>query len=95
LEISPETQPYNPRMRAFRVLPLFIALCTVTPAQQAVSFATEDGGRVCADLYGRGSKAVVLAHGGRFKKESWRNQALALAAAGFKIRLCARICKNA
>ena len=62
-----------------------IALCTVAPAQQAVSFATDDGGGVCADLYGRGSRAVVLAHGGRFNKESWRDQALALASAGFRV----------
>lgn len=62
-----------------------IALCTVASAQQVVSFGTDDGGRVCADLYGRGSKAVVLAHGGRFNKESWRDQALALVSAGFKV----------
>jgi len=72
-------------MRAFPLLPLLAALCTVVPAQQGVSFATDDGGRVCADLYGHGSKAVVLAHGGRFNKESWHNQALTLESAGFKV----------
>jgi pimeloyl-ACP methyl ester carboxylesterase len=39
----------------------------------------------CADLYGHGNKGVVLAHGGRFNKESWRDQASFLASAGFQI----------
>jgi alpha-beta hydrolase superfamily lysophospholipase len=72
-------------MRALRVIPVVIALCSVASAQRAVSFTTDDGGRVCADLYGGGSKTVVLAHGGRFNKESWSDQALALASAGFKV----------
>lgn len=55
------------------------------PAQQTVSFAADDGGQVCADLYGQGSRAVVLAHGGQFKKESWHDQALQLTAAGFQV----------
>ena len=57
-------------MLALHILPLAFALTIVEPAQQAVSFAADDGGQVCADLYGQGSNAVVLAHGGRFKKES-------------------------
>lgn len=35
-----------------------------------------------ADLYGKGTKYVILAHGGRFGKESWRKQAQALMASG-------------
>lgn len=31
------------------------------------------------DLYGRGERGVVPAHGGRFDKESWEKQARALA----------------
>jgi pimeloyl-ACP methyl ester carboxylesterase len=54
-------------------------------AVQTISFPTEDGGRVCADLYGQGTHAVVLAHGGRFNKESWREQAQVLAAEGFRV----------
>jgi pimeloyl-ACP methyl ester carboxylesterase len=54
-------------------------------AAQTISFPTEDSGRVCADLYGQGTHAVVLAHGGRFNKESWREQAQALASQGFRI----------
>lgn len=72
-------------MQASRLLPIIFALCTVAVAQQTVSFAADDGGQVCADLYSGGSKAVVLAHGGRFNKESWHDQALALASSGFKV----------
>jgi pimeloyl-ACP methyl ester carboxylesterase len=54
-------------------------------AQETVSFPTEDGGVVYADVYGAGDKAVVLAHGGRFNKESWQKQAQTLALAGFRV----------
>jgi len=57
----------------------------VTAAQEHVSFATQDGGTVYADLYGKGDRCVVLAHGGRFNKESWEKQARTLAAAGFRV----------
>jgi len=49
-----------------------------------VSFPTQDGGLVYADMYGKGGRGVVLAHGGRFTKESWEKQARALVAAGFR-----------
>ncbi len=52
-------------------------------AQKTVSFPTEDGGVIFADIYGHGDSAVVLAHGGQFNKESWGPQARTLAAAGF------------
>ena len=52
-------------------------------APALVSFPTQDGGRVYGDLYGEGDRGVVLAHGGRFNKESWKEQAGMLAAAGF------------
>lgn len=64
-----------------------IAACLflgVAAAQTTVSFPTEDGGVVFADVYGAGERAVVLAHGGRFDKESWAPQARALQAAGFE-----------
>jgi pimeloyl-ACP methyl ester carboxylesterase len=72
-------------MSALRFLPLVFALAAVAPAQQTLSFAADDGGQVCADLYGHGRKGVVLAHGGQFNKESWRNQASSLAVAGFRV----------
>jgi pimeloyl-ACP methyl ester carboxylesterase len=50
-----------------------------------VSFPTEDGGTVFADVYGEGGRAVVLAHGARFDKESWAKQARALEDAGFRV----------
>lgn len=34
-------------------------------AQERVSFGTEDGGTLYADVYGRAARAVVLTHGGR------------------------------
>lgn len=54
-------------------------------AQKTVSFPTEDGGVVYADVYGEGNRAVVLAHGGPFNKESWAKQARTLVAAGFQV----------
>lgn len=50
-----------------------------------VSIPTQDGGLIYADLYGNGDRGVVLAHGGRFNKESWEKQARALAMAGFRV----------
>ncbi len=50
-----------------------------------VSFPTQDGGVVHADMYGDGDRGVVLAHGGRFTKETWATQARALAKAGFRV----------
>ena len=62
-----------------------IALAPLTAPQESVSFPTEDGGIVYADVYGTGDRGVVLAHGGRFNKESWATQAHALATAGFRV----------
>ena len=53
--------------------------------QRDLSFPTQDDGRIYADMYGKGDHGVVLAHGGRFNKESWEKQARALAAAGFRV----------
>jgi pimeloyl-ACP methyl ester carboxylesterase len=61
-----------------------LALAGLTAAQEHVSFPTQDGGLIYADVYGKGDRGVVLAHGGRFNKESWEKQARALAAAGFR-----------
>jgi pimeloyl-ACP methyl ester carboxylesterase len=71
-------------MLSLCAVPLALMLATQV-AVQTISFPTEDGGRVCADLYGQGTRAIVLAHGGRFQKESWREQAQVLAAQGFRI----------
>lgn len=52
---------------------------------ERVRFATKDGGVLHGDVYGAGERGVVLAHGGRFNKESWEKQARALANAGFHV----------
>lgn len=66
---------------------LLLALSLALPAaaQNPVSFPTSDGAHICADLYPAGPRAVVLAHGGRFNKESWRPQALILQSHGFQV----------
>jgi alpha-beta hydrolase superfamily lysophospholipase len=78
------------------VLASYFALagaCPSSPAQsfraptthEAVSFATQDGGIVYANLYGTAQRGVVLAHGGQFNKESWEKQAQQLVKAGFRV----------
>jgi pimeloyl-ACP methyl ester carboxylesterase len=62
-----------------------LALNARADAQQSISFPTPDGGKICADLYGQGPRAVVLAHGGRFNKESWHDQAHALLSQKFQV----------
>lgn len=54
-------------------------------AAELVSFPTQDGGLIYANLYGKGERGVVLAHGGRFNKESWDKQARELVQAGFRV----------
>lgn len=54
-----------------------------TPDQ--VSFPTQDGGLIYGNLYGKGDRGIVLAHGGRFTKESWEKQAQVLVKAGFRV----------
>ncbi len=73
------------RMRALIVLIVAMLIAGGAGAQQTVSFPTEDGGVIYANVYGSGEKGVVLAHGGRFNKESWDAQARTLAAAGFRV----------
>jgi pimeloyl-ACP methyl ester carboxylesterase len=71
-----------------RILLLILAwltFATCAEGQQAVSFPTEDGGVLVADLYGSGERGVVLAHGGQFTKESWKPQAEELEKAGFRV----------
>ena len=80
-----EPASYNFRMSVLRAVPLAFIVTMLATAQQTISFPTEDGGQVCGDLYGQGDRAVVLAHGGRFNKESWHEQEQALATKGFRI----------
>ena len=70
-----------------QLLPVVVALLFVgcATAQTTVSFPTEDGGIVYADVYGEGDQGVVLAHGGQFNKESWQREARALAELKFRV----------
>ncbi|HEY4050975.1 MAG TPA: hypothetical protein VGM27_29275, partial [Acidobacteriaceae bacterium] len=54
--------------------------------QRPVSFTLPDHTtQIQAGLYGSGQRAVILAHGGRFDKNSWSKQARTLANAGFMV----------
>lgn len=72
-------------MRTLLLILASLTFWTHAAAQQAISFPTEDGGTIFADVYGSGERGVVLAHGGQFTKESWKPQAQRLAAAGFQV----------
>jgi dienelactone hydrolase len=55
-------------------------------AQDSVTFSTSNGSSVRGDLYGTGSRGVVLvAHGGYSSREKWSGQAQSIAAAGFRV----------
>jgi pimeloyl-ACP methyl ester carboxylesterase len=75
-----------PRILLIAAAVLFASLAS---AQQTITLPTQDGGRLSADLYSPGEqpgdRAIVLAHGGRFNKESWAAQAHVLAAAGYQV----------
>ncbi len=86
--VSHEMRPrwmYNPPMFMLRALLATLLFTQLATAQEHVSFPTEDGGIVYADLYGKGERGMVLAHGGRFNKESWEKQALELTKSGFHV----------
>jgi pimeloyl-ACP methyl ester carboxylesterase len=68
-----------------RAITVILLLARLTAAQEHVWFPTRDGALVHADLYGKGDQGVVLAHGGRFNKESWKKQAQALEQAGLHV----------
>lgn len=72
-------------MSVFLLILVTVALAGVAAAQEHVSFATEDRGVVYADLYGKGPRGLVLAHGGQFNKESWAKQVPAFVGAGFRV----------
>ncbi len=77
-------KPRDPRITATILLSIAAAVLAGCARPKHVSFPTQDGGVVHADLYGLGDRGVVLAHGGRFNKESWATQAKVLAEAGFR-----------
>jgi pimeloyl-ACP methyl ester carboxylesterase len=81
-------------MRPWLAIILATALGTAfapwVAAQQSVTFNADDGAVISADLYAVSSgevkpMALILAHGGRFTKESWRPQAERWSAAGWRV----------
>lgn len=71
---------------------LCVALLSRAYGQRTVSFPFDGGNPganhgepISADLYGRGSRGLILAHGGRFGKESWKKQAEVFANHGFLV----------
>ena len=56
-------------------LTAFAIMSTWAADFREVSFDTDDGGKIYANLYGDGEHAVVLAHGAVFDKESWHELA--------------------
>ena len=69
---------------------LLLGWCLSLHAQEPdigreISFKTADDGKIHALLYGRGERAVVLAHGAVFNKESWEQFSKRLAARGFLV----------
>jgi pimeloyl-ACP methyl ester carboxylesterase len=71
-------------VRVFGLAFAVILMADASAAQEPVSFPTKDGGVVYGLLYGTGERGVVLAHGGRFNKESWDRQSRALVEVGFR-----------
>ena len=60
-----------------------LLLSPLAAAQEHLTIPTQDGTTIAADLYGSGTRGVVLAHGGRFTKADWAPQAKILVAHGF------------
>lgn len=52
---------------------------------RSVSIKAAEGPDITADQYGSGERAVILAHGGRFDRASWKKQADVLAERGFRV----------
>ena len=72
-------------LRASLAIVLSCGTVTGAAAQSAIAIRAEDGGVVHADAYGSGDRGVILAHGGRFDRTSWKPQALILAGLGFRV----------
>ena len=72
-------------MRLLSAILLALICALPVTAQTTVSFPTQDGAVIFADLYGSGSRGLVLVHGGQFNKESWAPQARQFVSAGFEV----------
>ena len=74
-----------PTLLIVRTLLIALFLTVAAEAQEPVTMTASDGATICGEIYGKGNLGVVLAHGGRFNKESWRPQAKELAAKRFRV----------
>jgi pimeloyl-ACP methyl ester carboxylesterase len=64
----------------------FALICAMGLAQKPVTISVPGASvPVHGDIYGSGPRGLLLAHGGRFNKESWALQARAFADAGFTV----------
>lgn len=77
------------RLRIVSVVGAVLAVVAAASAalgQRTVMFPLGDhSAEVQADLYGSGSRGLILAHGGRFDQKSWAPQAEEFARAGFLV----------
>jgi len=70
---------------------IFLGTCLLlfscsTFAQRSVTIPVPGATKpIKGDLYGGGTRGVILAHGGRLNRESWHKQAQALVDAGFVV----------
>ena len=64
---------------------VLLGALVVQTVPQSVVIAAPDGPAIQADVYGTGPRGVLLLHGGRFDRTSWKPQATALAADGFRV----------
>lgn len=77
-----------PRHRIIQYIALVLGVMLLlgqTRAQDTVTFVALDGYRLQADVYGKSERGVILTHGGRFDRKSWKKQADVLAQAGFRV----------
>lgn len=72
-------------MRSILLFLFVLTLAGSALAQRAVSLRTQDGWTLAAQIYGKGPRGLVLIHGGRFTKESWKKQAEGFVAAGYQV----------
>lgn len=64
----------------------FVLAALPAISQQTITIPLPDGHTtIQADVYGSGNRGIVLAHGGRFGKESWAPQAQVFAQEGFTV----------
>ena len=73
-------------MKVRALTAILVLLAGAAHAQRPVTIAVPNtSASIRGDLYGNGTRGLVLAHGGRFNKESWKDQAKVFADEGFTV----------